>query len=307
MLMQATTSLSISAIDETHSSPKKNPSSYGQAMLVSWGVTLGGTAAAILSATIFLITLIESFLMITDAPESLHRYVPWFASAIPLTVGVAWILPTLGRYSGLPLRRSIPRRISRWLRMHSLADHRRGLRRVLLVMVTIPFLTASLQALTHFLLAPGLQRPSQPLLTALMTVSFFVLGVFFYYWIPRAYRRTRSAKIRRSLRFYHRGVALRSFIPQWDNPDRPIYKACRISRRLANLHRASIFSIAACFSAAGSLMASWDGPLLIGQAVSLICILAMIPLWPIAGRIVNWSATIIDPFCRDTEEYEIFE
>lgn len=133
----------------------------------------------------------------------------------------------------------------------------------------------------------------------------FMLGGFTV-WISSvsAYRESQEEKIRASLRFHHRGVALRSFISEWDNTSRDIYRSCRLSRRLAAAHRTIFLTIVACFSMAGCLAALADTQFYVGELLTVGSAIAIAMLWPTPSRLVHWSAEVLDPYCADREEYE---
>lgn len=285
-------------------------SAYGGAMFVGWTVAASGASAFMLALTTFVSTLFHLLLgwvglVDANSPTLLSRWVPWLAALAPMFVGLVWVLPTLGRLAGIPLRQTVPRRTRRYWRIRSLEDHQLTLRIVLLAFVMLPLAT-----LLAYYLIPNPVLPLTDLSwwgNVIVSAAFFGLGLFLYFWTPGAYRRSRRSRIRRSLRFYHRGVAIRSYIAEWDNPKRPIYKTCRISRRIANLHRATTFSIMACWVAASCIAARLPWPGYVNEIIVLLPIAALIPLWPLAKRIVHYSAVVIDPFCRDREEYVVYD
>ncbi|WP_145419140.1 hypothetical protein [Planctomycetes bacterium K23_9] len=133
----------------------------------------------------------------------------------------------------------------------------------------------------------------QPVL--LGSAIFLVMGVVMLVFGHQAFLHTRGRKIRRWMNQCWRGVALRSFIPAWDNQRRAIFQSCRASRRLAAAYRSIKLGAAGSFAAAGCLAAMSVGDSIVGMAFVAASVVATISIWPTANRIVDWSKSIVDP------------
>lgn len=140
----------------------------------------------------------------------------------------------------------------------------------------------------------------QPVL--LGAACFMAFGIALLTFGHQAFLQTRGRKIRRWLSQCWRGVALRSFIPAWDNQRRPIFESCRASRRLAEAYRSIKLGAAGSFAAAGCLAAMTVGDSIVGIVFLVVCVVATISVWPTANRIVDWTKTVVDPITGDIDE-----
>jgi hypothetical protein len=134
------------------------------------------------------------------------------------------------------------------------------------------------------------------------SAMFLTLGIFVLAFGHVAFLQTRGRKVRDWLRTCWRGVALRSFIPAWDNARRPIFDSCRASRRLAAAYRSIKMGAAGCFAAGGCLAAMSVGNSMLGIAMLAVSIVATVSVWPTATRIVNWTKIVVDPVSGHSEE-----
>ena len=134
------------------------------------------------------------------------------------------------------------------------------------------------------------------------SAMFLTLGIFVLVFGHVAFLQTRGRKVRDWLRNCWRGVALRSFIPAWDNARRPIFDSCRASRRLAAAYRSIKMGAAGCFAAGGCLAAMSVGNSMLGIAMLAVSIVATVSVWPTATRIVNWTKVVVDPISGHTED-----
>lgn len=179
--------------------------------------------------------------------------------------------------------------------------------KLLRIAIAVGLLLPILASLIHASV-PRIDRDVPPIgyhLLFLFGWLAFMLGGFTV-WISSvsSYRELQQDNLRTSLRFHHRGVALRSFISEWDNTSRDIYRTCRLSRRLAAAHRSIFLATVACFSMAGCLSALSDIQFYVGELLTIASVISIGLLWPTPSRLVNWSAEVLDPFCADQEEYE---
>lgn len=148
----------------------------------------------------------------------------------------------------------------------------------------------------------GVSNVWNPLL--LGSVFFLFLGCFVTMLGNRVFLNTRGRKLKSWLHACWRGVALRSFIADWDNQFRPIFDSCRASRRLAMAYRSIRLGSAACYAAAGCLAAMTIGESIPGFLFLLISIVATFSVWPSARAIVDWTKEIVDPLNRQSSKGE---
>lgn len=146
----------------------------------------------------------------------------------------------------------------------------------------------------------GLSNTWNPLL--LLSVLFMLLGCTLSLFGNRVFLNTRGRKLKRWLHACWRGVALRSFIAEWDNQFREIFVSCRASRRLAMAYRSIKLGSAGCFAAAGCLAAITIGESIPGILFLLLSIVATLSVWPTARGIVDWTKQIVDPLNSQAEK-----
>ncbi|MCM2372219.1 hypothetical protein [Aporhodopirellula aestuarii] len=223
-------------------------------------------------------------------------------SAVLAVASIHFVLPTGLRSLGMRIRLNMPHKLQRRVEMNSVADQLKFLRVVSIIAVALP--------LTSLLLADRPSDTNAQLIDWLPAIALAILcfigaSIIRFAALP-IYRRNREAFIKRSLREHHRGVALRSFIAQWDNPAREIYRTCRLSRRLSCVHRTFFVAMIGLFSAAGCLAALIQTPAFLGFGAVGIAVLAIAIQWPTSHRLVVWSGKMIDPFCADQDEYEVY-
>ncbi|NND98947.1 MAG: hypothetical protein HKN47_16645 [Pirellulaceae bacterium] len=131
------------------------------------------------------------------------------------------------------------------------------------------------------------------------SAGFIALGGCVLMIGQQVFLQTRGRKLRRWLSKARRGVALRSFIPEWDNQYRPIFESCRSSRRLAAAYRAIQIGAASCFAAAGCIAAMTIGESIVGVFMLGVSVAATLSVWPTALRIVRWTKDVIDPIVSE--------
>ncbi|MCC9656035.1 hypothetical protein LOC70_09510 [Rhodopirellula sp. JC737] len=229
--------------------------------------------------------------------------------ATTLVIGISlFVFPLFARAFGVRVKHRYPAIARRKLQLSNLAVERRFLRASLIALAMFPLQTSlahsvSLRASVREGLAPWLS----PWWMFGLAVVALVAGGLIHWQMPHLYRQARFDSLLNGLRHYPRGVALRSFIAQWDNPSRNIYESCRVSRRIAWAYRSALLISAACFSAAGCLLARVELPWMLDELVTAISIAAVLALWPTAGRMVVWSGLVLDPICGDPDEFDEYE
>ncbi len=199
-----------------------------------------------------------------------------------------------------------PRLWKRRLRMPSIAHQLKLLYVAMGVCVALPVIALA----SHAYLAFGSNdstavKNSLPFLFGWL--AFMLGGVTILTSAVSCLRDFRSRAFRNSLRFHHRGVALRSFIAEFDSPLRSIYESCSLSRRISLAHRTVFITCIASFSLAGCLAAYIQSDAYLGEMLAAISVLGILIVWPTKRRLVKWSAELLDPFCKPSdEEYEIY-
>ncbi|MFG0289537.1 MAG: hypothetical protein ACF8CQ_15260 [Rhodopirellula sp. JB044] len=215
------------------------------------------------------------------------------------------VVPTGLRSLGIRVQKRMPEKLSRWTDMASVADHLKTMRVTLSVAIALPAIVILARQLSGTLTQP-IPRPIDWLPTLGIAIACFGVAVLIRGAASTLYRRTHAQSLKRSLRAHHRGVALRSFIAQWDNPAREIYRTCRLSNRLALVHRTLTVSVLGLLSAAGCVAALVSTDFYAGEILCGLSIAAIAWQWPTSHRLVTWSGLIIDPFCGERDEYEEF-
>ena len=129
----------------------------------------------------------------------------------------------------------------------------------------------------------------------ILACVFFTFGGLIFLFGNIAFLNSRGRRIKCWMSACWRGVALRNFIPEWDNKLRPIFDSCRTSRRLGRAYRSVKMGSASCFGAGGCLAATTIGESYLGLGAMAIAVCAMPAVWPTANRIVNWTSSIMDP------------
>lgn len=226
----------------------------------------------------------------------------WMATS--LAIGYFWE-GHASRSLGVRRKDRRPQFWKRRLRLTSMAAELKFLRIAIAIAISLPLLSSIIQAAV-----PRIDRNISEIgHYALLLFGWlaFMLGGFTV-WIcgSSTYRESQQRSLRSSLRFHHRGVALRSFISEWDNTSRDIYRTCRLSRRVATAHRTVFLTTLACFSMAACLVAMIDASHFFSECLALGSVIAIGVLWPTPKRLVSWSAEVLDPFCADQDEYEVY-
>lgn len=273
-----------------------------QQMLAWTVVAIGATgwtsalSCVILSLAGFVMTLVKSS-MADD----------WYVlPALWLTlmlVALIFFMPSELRALGVRFYNSSPGMLHRRLGMKSLADHLRLLRIVVVGATMLPFLVCladSWVARSH--------RDVPPISDewpALAGWGFFLLaGWMLVRRVVSTYRSAHARSLHRSLRTHHRGVSLRSFIPEWDNPTRDIYRSCRLSARVGHVHRVVSVATIGCFTASACWAATISAHSFLGECLGILSLLSLATQWPTANNVVTWTGQMIDPFCADPDEYQ---
>lgn len=229
--------------------------------------------------------------------------------ALPLfVVATAYVFPILSRAFGVRVKQWFPIVTRRKLRLSDLATERRALRGCLIVLAAFPLQTS----LAHSVMLRSTRGDSvSHLVPAWCFLSLAIVmmgvGVLVHFRLPKIYLKCRFDSLLNGLRHYHRGVALRSFIAEWDNASREIYTECRVSRRVGWAYRAGVLISAACFTAAGCLVARVELPWALDELGTVIAIASVFSLWPTADRMVRWSGLVLDPICGAPDEFEEYE
>ncbi|TWT92597.1 hypothetical protein [Neorhodopirellula pilleata] len=271
------------------------------ASIVSW---LGATAMAGM-ATVLFIVLVRLFGATFEFPQAAvvePMLVLWIAATGAL--GIFWT-GYCHRTLGIRKRDRLPLRLRNLLDVPSMKDELELLRIAVIVFAVLPFVGSMLHSAV-----PRIDRDLPPIgyspVFMFGWVAMMLSGLTVWVCSVPAFRELRAKYLLNSLRFHHRGVALRSFISEWDNPGRQIYRSCRLSRHVSRAHTSIFVSTIACFSFAGCLAGLLDSTRYLGDLMSLVSIAAIASMWPTPKRLVNWSAETLDKFCADREEYEFY-
>ncbi len=273
--------------------------------ILAWSVSLSGAASMSVILSILLVTLaniVSAFLSLRFTSPLLILAIAWM---LFMSLSMILIVPRGLRCFGLHMRRvAIPEFLQKRTRMDSIADHLRQLRTALVVAAAMPvvimMLHSAVSRITRFELSTF---SSFPMIA--ISLMFLAIGAGVWFVTLPLYCQSHQRRLRNSLRFYHRGVALRSFISAWDNPSRKIYLSCRLSARLAKVHRISMFAVLCSFSAAASCAALVQSEFFLGEIMCVLSLVAIISLWPTSHRLVRWSSKVLDPLCGESEEYII--
>lgn len=269
--------------------------------IVSWLSTI---AMAGIATTLFIILsrLAGAALGVRQAPVVEPMLVLWIVSTVAL--GIFWT-GYCYRTLGVRAPDRVPVRWKNILDVASMKDELKLLRVAVIVLVALPFVSSMLHSL-----APRINRDWTTIgyspVFLFGWVAMMLSGLTIWVCSVPAFRELRAKYLLNSLRFHHRGVALRSFISEWDNPARPIYRSCRLSRHVSRAHTTIFISTAACFSFAGCLAGLLDATRYLGDLMSFGSMVAIASMWPTPKRLVNWSAETLDKFCDDREEYEFY-
>ncbi|WDQ16920.1 hypothetical protein [Rhodopirellula sp. P2] len=265
-------------------------------------IALGMSLACVVTETTQLLLVLSSLS---------HEMIAWSNGGVALllfVVTIAYAFPLFSRALGARVRHRFPAWTRRKLRLTNLGAERRFLRVCLIVLAAFPLQTSLAHAVT-------LRASSDDRLAPLVSpwwfmglaIAMLVAGGLVHFQLPRLYLKCRHESLLNGLRHYPRGVALRSFIAQWDNPSRNIYLSCRVSRRVASAHRVGILISAACFSAAGCLFARVELPWVLDELATVVAMAGIFSLWPTATRMVDWSGLVLDPLCGDPDEFDEYE
>lgn len=231
----------------------------------------------------------------------------WGIASLLFVATFAYAFPVFSRGLGTRVKHRFPAWTRRRLRLSNLGEERRFLRMCLVVLATLPVQASLAHAV---MLRVSIDEGSSlvsPWWFLAGAILMMVAGLFVHFRLPKLYLKYRCDSLLNGLRRYRRGVALRSFIAQWDNPSRNIYLSCRVSRRVASAYRAGILISAACFTAAGCLLARVDLPWALGELFAALAIAGVLSLWPTATRMVHWSGLVLDPLCGDPDDYDEYE
>lgn len=244
------------------------------------------------------------------------------AAVFALTVAM-YAAPSILRDTGYCLSRLLPVRLQQQLRMRSLADHRAQVRLMLIVVICLPLVTLIATSIAQRLAGSDsdLTFVTHEMLSSVLVSSVIlaVAGILIAWFGPHLYRTRNQIRIKRSVRHFSRGIALRSFIAAWDNPSRRIYDSCRLSRRLSVAHRAIVFTASACFVGAACLLvlvadSCWHAldstpvPVIVSCLTLTVATLGIVWVWPTAKRMVGFAGSVVDPFLvRDEDEYDYYD
>ncbi|TWT66098.1 hypothetical protein CA85_29620 [Allorhodopirellula solitaria] len=198
------------------------------------------------------------------------------------------------------------RRIPRGLRQQAphrcIADQLRHLRTWLIIVAGLPIAALVLRIALRWSDRGDLwDAPTLSLLSGwLLGIA---AGVALSAGTVPIYRATHRRRLRCSLKYHQRGVALRSFIAKWDCPSSSIYRSCRLSKRLGNVYNRQLLTMVSCFAVAGCFAALIHHRTFIGELLTLVSLIAIGTQWPTSHRLVRWSGHVIDPLCGQSEEY----
>ncbi|MEM1224267.1 MAG: hypothetical protein AAGJ40_01155 [Planctomycetota bacterium] len=227
--------------------------------------------------------------------------------ALSTTGASVWfVYPQLTRYLGVRARTRIGLQYRRKYRLRHIEGHLRNLRIFIGFACLVPLIAYWSHSVIRVFDPSWMPEPAVAVPLVGAVILLVAVGLTIQHAGPTVYSRMRAREIKRGLSHYYRGVSLRSVIPQWDSPKRPIYRTCRMSRRLANAHRAIFVIAAACFSLAGCLSALVRTDVYVAEVGVLIALALIVSLWPTTHRLVRYSARVIDPYCRSKDEYEEF-
>lgn len=216
--------------------------------------------------------------------------------------GHASLGPQSVRWLGVQIRRRCPECFSGKNRPDSIAHQLRYLRVWLVALAVLPLAMLGLRIGLALIDRDALLAGSS---SYLLTAAFFciALGMSIGVWAAPIYRASHRRRLRHSLRYHHRGVALRSFIAKWDNPSRTIYRSCRLSARVARVHDVQFFGMIGCFAAAGCLAALTHTDSFVGDILCMLSTMAILSQWPTSGRLVRWCGRVLDPLYTHRDEY----
>ena len=222
--------------------------------------------------------------------------VTWISA---VTIAMCILMPKLSTSFGYLMRKTL---LKRWEFPESIAELFFEMR----ITLGVFFLAQILTAVTAFFLMGSNTKewigatPWNPVLIGSMIFIFF--GTLTSWLGNQAFLKTRGRKLRNWLAHCWRGVALRNFIPEWDNPSRPIFYSCRASRRLAMAYRAIRIGAAGCYAAAGCLAATTVGESLPGFLLCIVAAGSTLMLWPTSTGILEWTKQVVDPILGDVVE-----
>ncbi|MEO9594655.1 hypothetical protein [Rhodopirellula bahusiensis] len=289
---------------------KPTPSSAVKQTTRTWAVSLAAVGSIALATSLVCVVTETTRLMLVLSSIG-RAEIAWINSGVAATLSVATIayaFPIFSRAFGVRAKHWFPKLTRRKLRLSDLATERRALRGCLIVLAAFPLQTS----LAHSVMVRSTRGDTfEPIVSAwwflLLAIVMMAVGALVHFRLPQIYLKCRFESLLNGLRHYPRGVALRSFIAQWDNPTREIYTACRVSRRVAWAYRVGILISAACFTAAGCLLARVELPWMLDELGTVIAIASVFSLWPTATRMVNWSGLVLDPICGDPDEFDDYE
>ncbi|MEM6364828.1 MAG: hypothetical protein AAF745_10400 [Planctomycetota bacterium] len=285
-----------------------------QSLLFAWAAAVVGTAAFVMAFFWTLSTTLVCFLDLLSLPSS------WVGSPLILIVEVGigvWvgriITSPLVRFLGTQTPQRMPLQWRRRYRLRSIETYKRNSRVWIALAALMPLICLFAQTLSRHYgtewMPSGTTLAGKiiPIMMMLGSIAWFTIGMLVWWRGDDQYRTLREREIRRGLRHHRRGVSLRSFIPAFDSTRRNIFRTCRMSRRIANAHQALTWICLGCFSLAGCMAASMRTNFYAAEIGVIISLITLGMLWPTPQRIVSFSATVIDPFCRSDDEYEVYE
>lgn len=277
---------------------------------LAWFVAGSGTAGWAAALICVIVSLVRTVLVFSNMVLTQTLVPSVILGSILMLLGLFWVVPLVMRSLGIRVRNRMPQKIRRWCQMRSLADHLYLLRIAVMMAMAPPVFVLLANRVSS--LNSGAPPASQMDTMIVMGWVFFPIGwgmfaaagwLLLNRFLP-AYRSSHDREMRRSLRAHYRGVALRSFIAPFDNQQKTIYQSCRLSARIAKLHRSVILCALGCLSAASCSAAMTPSEHYIGEALALLTLIAISLQWPTGHKIVRWSGKLLDPFCADCREYK---
>lgn len=272
--------------------------------LSAWLFALAGA----LATTVTCLLLVAQVLTLAFVQTSISANLTLVLTLLALVIGGSTIvllaLPRLLRDFRCPAHVMARHWTRNWTKMPSVAQQLLLLRGILLFALAIPLVNLYLSGFSRTQASTFFSASELSVFGWASAFLFLLLAAAVWFGFPLIYFKFRRQRIHRSLRHHHRGVALRSFIAAWDNPNRPIYQSCRLSRRVSRVHRGTFCVATFCLSAAASSMAIIPSEHWLNELACGAALLGLAAIWPTPQRLVAWSAKLLDPLCQNSDEYE---